>query len=348
MALDKQSPDHGSTTRGPDGRPYHIPWRARGFRAKGQIVSFFKVVVVLTGSVLMSSVAAAQWFDQQSIGATVLIEKQDGAAIVPHGTGFLLWNYASPDSPIVVTCAHLLKRNRIFVRVNADTSLLGTIPKGAADSITVGGRTWQIVGGTLRTEVILASLGSAAFATDTQRDIAVFVLAMGGTFQINGEASIARVADIVNIPASAVRKRREISLGDELYFTGFPFGIGVGPRLEPLIRSGSVAWQSPGSYEFLVDALSYGGNSGSPVFSKAIFGRTPGEAKWDAPYLVGMVTGHVGEEVGGVLIQPDPKKLTFERELVANNVGLVRCVWIDDILRLVRKVRGPMEPFDKR
>lgn len=307
-----------------------------------------KCLFVSTALLLVTSVAGAQWFDQQSIKATVLIEKQDTSGVVPYGTGFLLWNYASPDSPIVVTCEHLLRRERIFVRFNADTSLISALSQGGARFVAVDGRTWEVVDHTLRTEVVLSHLGPEQFAVDSLLDIGAFVLNIGGAIRIGSQEMATKFADIVRIPASAVRKRHDISLGDELYFVGFPFGMGAGPRLEPLIRSGSVAWLSPESPEFLIDALSYGGNSGSPVFSKAIFGRKRGDASWDAPYLVAIVTSHISQDVAGVLTQPDPKKLAFQRQIVSSNLGLVRCVWIDDILRLVTKMRGPSEPFDSR
>jgi len=286
----------------------------------------------------LNSPASAQWFDRQSMLATVLIERSDGEAVVPHGTGFLLWNYASPNSPIIVTCAHLLKRDKVLVRVNADSSLIAFATRTRQRFIRVNGRTWEVVDRTLRTEIDLHTLGPGALATDSLSDVGAFIIDVGSHIQVGTDQPGMKFADVIKISASAMRRRQALSLGDELYFVGFPCGIGVGTQLEPVIRSGSVAWLSQASHEFLIDALSYGGNSGSPVFSKAIFGRRPGDASWDAPYLVAMVIGHVSNTVEGVLVQPDPKRPVVERQSVASNIGLVRCVWIDDILKVTQQL----------
>ena len=290
------------------------------------------------------TIANAQWFDGQSVKATVLIERRQGDAVVPHGTGFLVWNYSSPDSPYVVTCAHLLNRDQVYLRLNADSSLVRAADRAQWRIIKIGERTWELAGQTLRTEVDLRSLRPRAIATDSLRDIGVFKLDVGSAIQVGPQQEGVLFADAKRIPSSGIRKRHDLALGDELYFVGFPLGIGTGRKLEPVIRSGSVAWLSLESDEFLIDALSYGGNSGSPVFSKAIFGRTRGEASWDAPYLVGMVIGHVGQDVNGVLTQPDPKQLVFERQFVSSNFGLVRCVWIDDILEVIGRLRASAVP----
>ena len=78
----------------------------------------------------------------------------------------------------------------------------------------------------------------------------------------------------------------------------------------PLVRKGSIAWKSSKNSEFLLDAFSYGGNSGSPIFTLSdIQNRT---------YLIGMVTGHLPSEK-------------------SENIGLAKCIWVDDIMKLVEK-----------
>ncbi len=116
---------------------------------------------------------------------------------------------------------------------------------------------------------------------------------------------------------SKIRFRKDVSLGDEFYFIGFPLGLFVDKRLSPILRSGTVAWMSDESTHFILDAFSFGGNSGSPVFSKIILGRKPGELNWEDAYLSGMVVGHFYDE--------NDHKI---------NIGLAKCLWIDEIIKL--------------
>ena len=136
-----------------------------------------------------------------------------------------------------------------------------------------------------------------------------------------------------------MRFEKDLSLGDEIYFVGFPFGIGAHHRIEPLVRSGSIAWISENSREFLLDAFSFGGNSGSPVFLKRLIGTKPGVLRWEKPFLVGMITGHHSIRLENVLTQPDPSVLKFEKGTINLNLGLARCVWVDDILHIANKAQ---------
>jgi hypothetical protein len=206
-------------------------------------------------------------------------------------------------------------------------------------SLTAGTRRWDIVGTKLRTQIDLSAMGPDMFAKDSLADVAVFILDLPSRIQLDSRGPTVKLADIVEYSFSGIRKREELVLGDELYFVGFPFGIGADVTLEPVVRSGSVAWMGQGSSEFLIDAFSFGGNSGSPVFAKAVpVGRSRGVAMWDKPLLVGMVCGHEGQDLQGVLTQPDPDRPDIQRQDVNINFGLVRCVWIDNVLSLIESM----------
>jgi len=92
----------------------------------------------------------------------------------------------------------------------------------------------------------------------------------------------------------------------------------------PVLRTGIVSWKSDESNEFLLDALSYSGNSGSPVFTKAKIGKA-------GPDLIGMVTGHLNEE-----LEFEDKNNLMKKPKSHGNMGLAICVWIDDILEVVK------------
>ena len=92
-------------------------------------------------------------------------------------------------------------------------------------------------------------------------------------------------------------------------------------KINPLVRGGVLAWKSDDSKEFLVDGTSYGGNSGSPVFTQYdLLHNKP-------PALIGMVLGHLAEPVDST------------DSIGRINEGLARCIWIDDILKLAEKLK---------
>jgi hypothetical protein len=282
----------------------------------------------------------AQWFDKQSLSCTVLLEKRQGDSLVPHGTGFVLYNYDNPKYNIVVTAGHLLRHSELFVSVNADSALISYTKRHKVDTLVFDKLQWSVTGQRLRAKVRLISGPAPTFLVNDSLDIGLFLIDLH-SHAIFQSGDTIRVADFWVIPRSQTRLRRHVSLGDEAYFVGFPFGIGSLDRNEPIVRSGSVAWLSPFLPVFLLDAFSFGGNSGGPVFSKMIFGKRGQVIALDTAFVIGMVVGHLGEAVAGVIWQPDPKDLKFERaSFEIQNYGLARCIWIDEILRIVDQAKG--------
>jgi len=243
----------------------------------------------------------AKWFGEQTINSIVLLEKRVGQRYVPHGTGFLLYNYRTKSNATIVTCAHLLKPKELYVVVRADTAFINVLNESAKSAVIFGNSRWNLDGPNLRLRVTL------------KRD---------STYVAHDSLDIA--AKTTMIARSTIRKRDKAHLGEEVYFVGFPFGIGTkyGAFLQgylaqenpnPLVRSGSLAWLSDEKNEFLLDAFSYGGNSGSPIFTKVSLTKR-------GPFLIGMIFGHLG----------------IENE----NFGLARCVWVDDILQVVDRAEN--------
>jgi hypothetical protein len=295
-----------------------------------------KIRILIFTMLLPTGLLLAQWFDQQSISSTVLLEKWQDTAFVPFGTGFAIHNYSSVR-PIIVTCAHLLKRSEIYVTVNADSMLLAYATKTHIDTIVFDKLKWVVDGKKLRTRVSLRIQPRPTYAAQTGLDVGVFLIDLPSRILQNSGDTL-KISKILGIPRSQLRMRKDVKLGDELYFVGFPFGIGVETELEPLVRSGSVAWSSEMSDEFLLDAFSFGGNSGSPIFSKIVLGRKPGNLEWDSPHLVGMIIGHIGDSIEGILTQPNPKLPAIIRETrELQNYGLARAIWIDTIVPLIEQ-----------
>jgi len=299
----------------------------------------YKLLLVILFILLSPKFLLAQWADPQSLQATVLIEKESGQ---PHGTGFLLYNYKNNGSYILVTCSHLIgTHKRFLVRVNADTAIINYLKIQNLPAILLK-NIKSVVG--QESVIIIVDLydtdGSKLFVQDTTLDIAALYLRnFAVTIKTDTITNTYKATNMLGIPMSQYTYRKDLALGDEVYFVGFPFGIGTSNLVEPLIRSGSIAWLSKNTKVFLLDAFSFGGNSGSPIFQKIILGAKPGSLEWKPPKLVGMITGHHGLKIDNILTQPNPKELKLEKDSVDLNFGLARCVYLDDILNVVNKLQ---------
>jgi hypothetical protein len=252
-----------------------------------------------------------KWFDDQFIYSIVLFEKETNDSLLPFGTGFLIHNYEKEDNPFVVTCAHILNRECIYLVVVPDSDLLTITRLSETSGIQMGESSWKFKDSKLMLRVELRKNDTYVIHPDTSIDIGVFPVELFAAY-MKGKIQL-KVTKTKTISRSFVKSRSDVNLGDNVYFVGFPFGIGTEHTLNPLVRSGSVAWMSDDENEFLLDAFSYGGNSGSPVFTRI----KPTE---DRSCLIGMVIGHLGPE--------------FE------NFGLARCVWVDDILTVIELAKN--------
>jgi len=233
-----------------------------------------------------------------------------------------MYNYNSKEECILITCGHVLKRRELYLVVKQDTSLKSTLKNKGHNYIKMGSTVWKLDGEMLRTKITLKK--DSNYVIHDSLDIGAFLVGLGTKteFKIGDSTITVPLTKTTGITRNSFTERKDIELGTDIYFVGFPFGIGKSEGyLEkglfsdkvptPLVRSGIIAWISDTNKEFLLDAFSYGGNSGSPVFTKRSFSRK-------GPLLVGMVIGHLGVDI--------------------TNFGLVRCVWFDDIEEVINKL----------
>jgi hypothetical protein len=264
------------------------------------------------------SYTQTSWFNEDIINCIVLLEKLDDSQLIPHGTGFLVYNYDTPSNYYIVTCEHVLRNRSIFVKIPADSSFITMLEKSKKQAVDFGNSIWILDGKNLVQEIELKR--DTNFVVNTDLDIGIFSIKIIGSYRDVNDSSKHYYTNVKGIPKSMISEKSEVKLGDEVYFLGFPFLIGTEKGYlskgefsdeisNPLLRTGTVAYLSNRSSEFLIDALSYGGNSGSPVFLKQ--GLSNPVSK-----LIGMVHGHL-PSVG------------------SDNMGLARVVWVDDIMKLI-------------
>jgi hypothetical protein len=253
------------------------------------------------------------WFGSSTIKSIVLLQKLVNGNYVNHGVG-ILTTHDDYNTPIIVTCEHVLRNNQIYVVANADTTLIKEFKKLNVKTLKIRNVDWTLDGNLIRAKVDL--IKNKTFVTHADGlDIAAFPFNITQSLIFKKDSSIMPISQILFVSDKNYGNNGMINLGEDTYFIGFPFGFGVSDVLEPLLRSGVVSWVSQTNNEFLLDAISYGGNSGSPVFTK----MTPLNNKRLKPYFIGMVVGHYSSEY--------------------DNIGLARCVYIEDIIEVINEAK---------
>lgn len=269
----------------------------------------------------------AEWFDEATIDSVVLIETRRGPDIVPHGTGLLFRKHPS-STVLVVTAGHLLGADTLFVSLTADSAFVAFAANyynGVTDS---EGRRWTISGTKLRTAVGMKNSGQALHKLSPECDLGAFPISLPGKAQV--DSLLIRIARARVVTPSFLADDLDLSLGNDAYFLGFPAGLGSQEPILPVLRKGAIAWLNPSGVEFLIDAVSLGGNSGSPVFT---FARFTERLRIAPSRLVGIVVGHHGDR--RILLQQDPKnRQVAMTQLEIENFGLARAIMASAIIRL--------------
>lgn len=265
-----------------------------------------------------------KWFDSESILSTILLEKEENGIFIPHGTGFLILPYKSKSS-IVITCEHLLRNNSIFLTIEIEKKYRDTVrslpkseQKEIVEQLKKDDVLWNTSEDFFRIKVNLKK-DSSFFIHPESLDIAAIKIHIWGTMPINNTSY--KFCNLKQIGISRILERDKISVGDDIYFIGFPSGIGS-PDSSPskkyfttkspkhALRKGIISWISEDYDEFLLDAISLNGNSGSPVFK---VNYKPGEPPY---FLIGIIIGHLENE--------------------KFNIGLARCLSIDEIKKVIK------------
>lgn len=262
------------------------------------------------------------YFPEESLNSVVLLEKKIDTLFVPHGTGFLIYSYDSVHPMYVITNEHVLRNQYVYVTLQADKELMDFMNKNRLKTITIQNVTWELHGEKIRHKYEL--IENKTFVCNKDLDIAAFRIAIGTSIPLTDSTKL-KISAAKGIPKSMIKFKKDIPLGTDTYFIGFPFSIGTelgwyhkgftGVLAEnvptPLVRKGSVAWISSNTDLFLLDAFSYSGNSGSPIFTQSDI--------QNKPFLIGIVRGHLPSEK-------------------SENIGLATCTWSNSIIKLIEKL----------
>lgn len=242
----------------------------------------------------------------------VLIEKvkktgEGKDRLVAHGTGCIVWHYGEPEKGILLTNKHIFTgRDSVLLRFNKKPEYIDD------DSI-----------GFIRQVLYLRQVGHNLWTAhpDSQVDLA------GIPIQVD------TLADVIIYPFSLFKPVWTVNEGDEILFLGFPLGLTGTRRNYPIVREGIVALKTDEGVEgkdvFLIDALVFRGNSGSPVFLKPVPVVGEDTVRVGIAYFIGIITAYL--EV--------PKKGSSGVELTENS-GLGMVVRAERVAELLEFLWG--------
>ena len=299
------------------------------------------VVLVFCISSFCITKLNAEWFEQETLRSILLFEKLTDKGYRPHGTGFLVGARSDTsiyryDMRIAITNKHLLHgREEVYVSIPATDEFIKYTKSAGTKQVKVKSRMWSLDGKRLRTkfETIINDKKMYAVHDNPAIDIAAFQLNPPGIITTDDGKEV-KVSNIALLGDSFVGSNKEIRLGRETYFVGFPWGFGSLDPISPVVRSASVAWIDPCHGEYWLDAISLGGNSGSPVFTKT---QKLQDDELEHAKLVGIIFGHHGDK--RQLISIDTSCQAHIELLEIENSQLARAVFINDILIVIDKAK---------
>ncbi len=292
-----------------------------------------KFLLLLLINTTVSASAQVRGFYKTTVNATILLYKKTNGQLKSHGTAFILYNYDTySDESILVTCEHVTHHDTLIAAVPATDSLKNALLKNNRQSLSYtangGKQTIQFDGNNLL--FTIAVKPGDNYYKHPRLDLATIFCNLP-TSLVNKRNASVQLTEMKTLPKSIISQKNEMYAGQAITFIGFPSGIGTrngffgsnmyrDVKANPLFRKGIVSWTSDKAELFLVDGFSYGGNSGSPIFSVPD-SESPGK-------FLGMVIGHLNDEFELTSITMD----TVKKEPVQNitsipiNNGLAQCI----------------------
>jgi hypothetical protein len=292
-----------------------------------------KILLLVLFSFPLICNAQIREFYKRTVNATILLYKKSNGHLKAHGTAFILYNYNDKsDETILVTCEHVTHHDTLIAAIPATDSLKSALVKSNQSSINFStGRGAQHIDfdGNNLLFTIPIELGNNYYKHQ-RLDLATIFCDLPASL-VNKNKDVVTLTNMKTLPKSSIAQKEEIYAGQEITFVGFPSGIGTkngffgtnmyrDTKTNPLFRRGIISWTSENAEHFLVDGLSYSGNSGSPIFS---IPETGTEGKF-----LGMVIGHLNDEVEVNGSSMDSVKTTqgARKTYIDVNNGLAECI----------------------
>ncbi len=278
-----------------------------------------------------NSQVIANWLPIDNSGPAASIEVLIEGKFFFSGTGFFISvgpenndeKYVDPKSMYLITCDHVVTSNSVGVRIPVTETFAEMMKdnQGVKFPMT-DGKYWMIDGRTIRGEIEL--IEGENFYRNKDRDLAAIKVNIPSASE--SENGVLLISQISVIGRNSISLEAELNIGQEIYFVGFPFGMGTvqghlnsgefasNPPI-PIVRSGMISWKDRNNPYFLVDAMVYPGNSGGPVYTKSTAFNTPVK-------LIGMVHAYYF----------DPKRPELQL-----NLGLAKVSWMNNIFDLIEE-----------
>lgn len=227
---------------------------------------------------------------------TVLIGIQKEGKFQPIGTGFL---FGFQNKILLLTCKHVAQKDENNFTVIFNLKNGGTSSRSLKDLKDRYNFNWRF---------------------HKSEDIAAIIFGIN----VNND-------DLLLVPYNLIETYKNLEIGDDVFFLGYPMGITSKESAYPLTRSGIISTKF-GDGVILIDGSAFPGNSGGPVFLKpSIFDlktKTIGNIR--PPKFIGMIFENIDYQDVAVSMQTKKPKILF-----SENAALAKVYSTNKILELL-------------
>lgn len=213
------------------------------------------------------------WMKSIDHSMVAFLEPQGNNRFTLGGTGFFAAIYGTN---YLVTAKHVIVKTESGIWTHPDTTVAWRARDGEVHKTTLGE---------------IEAFAGVQWQNHARPEVDVIMSALPSQFQTEVQA----------LPVDASLCQRDISELDELVYCVYPPRLMVPNGLSPVIRSGIVAALNT-EEAFVMDGLTFPGNSGSPVMFAPVDERSQTYAKSGPvdtafPKLAGLVSNAITNEV---------------------------------------------------
>ncbi len=185
-------------------------------------------------------------------------------------------------------------------------------------------------GGTLLSPYQLYNKNNKArFHFLQNKNLDVAIIELNPYFLESAKIDCSFISSLYSLLPDSLLNEKGISIGDEIYFLGFPCGMRGKKKNFPICRKGIIARLDEETLEdncIFLDAPVFPGNSGGPVFYKPTILRIEGTRYFNKSIFLGVATGYFYRE------EQDPAEKIKSSE---SHLGLAKIITSDAIIKTI-------------
>jgi S1-C subfamily serine protease len=185
-------------------------------------------------------------------------------------------------------------------------------------------------------DVALTTNGVALWTGHPDKEVDIAVYPLATDFLTKDNMNFSFFAEDTDFLSVKKLIEEDISEGDLIYILGFPLGIVDEMRKFVIVKAGIIAkmqnLSDKDKRSFLIDAMIFPGNSGSPIVYKPQAASIAGTKNYNKAGLIGIVNSYIPYQDIAYSLHTNRPRIIFEE-----NSGLAVVFTVDMILEAIEK-----------